>query len=39
MNRTVHACGLSLIGVLLLAVPNPALANWWIVRSSDKQLT
>ena len=30
---------MSLIGVLLLALPNPAFANWWIVRSSDKQLT
>ena len=37
MNRTVHVGRLALIGVLLLALPSPALANWWIVRSSDKK--
>jgi hypothetical protein len=37
MNRTVYVCELVLIGVLLLALTNPALASWWIVRSSDKQ--
>jgi len=26
-----------LIGVFLLALPDLAIANWWIVRSSDKQ--
>jgi hypothetical protein len=26
-----------LIGAFLLAHPNPALANWWIVRASDKK--
>ena len=25
------------VGLLLLALPAPALANWWIVRSSDKK--
>ena len=25
-----------MIGTLLLALPNAALANWWIVRASDK---
>ena len=25
------------MGALLLALPSPALANWWIVRSSDKK--
>jgi hypothetical protein len=25
-----------LIGTLLLALPDAALANWWIVRASDK---
>ena len=37
MNRTIHVCGLALTAALLLAFPNPALANWWIVRASDKQ--
>ena len=37
MNRTFHVCAFVLIGALVLALPNPALANWWIVRSSDKQ--
>jgi hypothetical protein len=37
MNRTVYVCELALIGVLLLALTDPALASWWIVRSSDKQ--
>jgi hypothetical protein len=26
-----------LIGALLLALPDRALANWWIVRASDKK--
>jgi SepF-like predicted cell division protein (DUF552 family) len=26
-----------LIAVLFVAVADPALANWWIVRASDKQ--
>jgi len=26
-----------LVGAFLLADPNPALANWWIVRASDKK--
>ena len=37
MNRAIHVCGLALTGALLLAFPNPALANWWIVRASDKK--
>jgi hypothetical protein len=37
LNRTFHVYGFVLIGVLVLAVPNPALAKWWIVRASDKQ--
>jgi hypothetical protein len=37
LNRTFHVCAFVLIGDLVLALPNPALANWWIVRSSDKQ--
>ena len=37
MNRTFHVYGFVLIGALVLARPNPALANWWIVRASDKQ--
>jgi hypothetical protein len=37
MNRTTQLCGLALTGVLLFALPDLALANWWIVRSSDKQ--
>ena len=37
MNRTFHVYGFVVIGVLVLAVPNPALAKWWIVRASDKQ--
>ncbi len=30
-----RACGLLLMAGLLLVFANPALANWWIVRSSD----
>jgi len=26
-----------LTGLVLLALPNPALANWWILRASDKK--
>jgi hypothetical protein len=37
LNRTFHVYGFVLIGALVLAVPDPALANWWIVRASDKQ--
>jgi hypothetical protein len=37
LNRTLHICGLVLIGTPLFALPDPALANWWIVRSSDKK--
>jgi SepF-like predicted cell division protein (DUF552 family) len=29
------ACRSLLIAVLLVAVADPALANWWIVRASD----
>ena len=36
MNRTFHVYGFAL-GALLLALPNSALANWWIVRASDKK--
>jgi hypothetical protein len=37
MNRTIHVCGLLVPCALLLALPHPAFANWWIVRASDKQ--
>ena len=37
MDRTFHVNGFALIGTLLLALPDTALANWWIVRASDKQ--
>jgi hypothetical protein len=37
LNQTFHVFGPVLIGALLLALPDPALANWWIVRASDKQ--
>ena len=37
MNRTFHLCGFVLIGALLLTLPDPARADWWIVRASDKQ--
>ena len=37
LNRTFQIYGLVLIGAFLLAHPNPALANWWIVRASDKK--
>jgi hypothetical protein len=37
LNRTFHLHGFVLIGALpLLALPDAALANWWIVRASDK---
>jgi hypothetical protein len=37
LNRTFHVCTFVLIGALLLALSDPARAEWWIVRSSDKQ--
>jgi hypothetical protein len=37
LNRTFHVYEFVFIGALLLALPNPAFANWWIVRASDKQ--
>ena len=37
MNQTFHVFGPVLIGALLLALPDLALANWRIVRASDKQ--
>jgi hypothetical protein len=37
MDQTFHVYGFALIGTLLLALPDSALANWWIVRASDKQ--
>jgi hypothetical protein len=35
MDRTIHVYEFVLIGALLLVLPDPALANWWIVRASD----
>ncbi len=37
MNRIFRLYWFVLLGTLLLAVPDPALANWWIVRASDKK--
>ena len=37
MNRIFRLYWFVLLGTLLLALPDPALANWWIVRASDKQ--
>ena len=37
LNQTFQVCGPVLIGALLLALPDPARADWWIVRASDKQ--
>ena len=37
LNRTLHVCGLVWLGALLFALPNPARANWWVVRASDKK--
>ena len=37
MNRIFRLYGFVLLGTLLLALPDPALANWWIVRASDKK--
>jgi SepF-like predicted cell division protein (DUF552 family) len=37
LNRTFQVCGFVLIGALLLALSDPARAEWWIVRASDKQ--
>ena len=37
MNRIFRLYWFVLLGILLLAVPDPALANWWIVRASDKK--
>ena len=36
MNRIFRLYWFVLLGTLLLALPDPALANWWIVRASDK---
>jgi hypothetical protein len=36
LNRIFHLYGPVLIGALRLALPDLALANWWIVRASDK---
>jgi hypothetical protein len=33
--RTIHGCRLLLAAVLLLALADQALANWWIVRAAD----
>jgi hypothetical protein len=37
LTRSFHVYWFVLIGTFLFALPNPALANWWIVRSSDKK--
>ena len=37
MNRIFRLYWFVLLGTLLLALPDPALANWWIVRASDKK--
>jgi hypothetical protein len=37
LNRISHICGIVLVGTLVLALPDPALASWWIVRASDKK--
>jgi hypothetical protein len=37
LNQNFHVFGPVLIGALLLALPDPALANWSIVRASDKK--
>ena len=37
MNQTFHVFVPVSIGALLLALPDLALANWWIVRASDKK--
>jgi hypothetical protein len=37
LNRIFRLYWFVLLGTLLLALPDPALANWWIVRASDKK--
>ncbi len=37
MNRTVHVYEFVFVVAVFLTAPNPALANWWIVRASDKK--
>jgi hypothetical protein len=37
LNRTIHVCGLAVTCALLFALANPAFANWWVVRASDKK--
>ena len=37
MNQIFRVWGLVFIAALLLAASDPALANWWIVRASDKK--
>jgi len=37
LNRTFPVCGFVVIGALLLTLPGPALADWWILRASDKK--
>ena len=39
LNRTFHGYGFALIGALLVVLPEPAFANWWIVRASDKKVS
>ena len=36
MNRIFRLYWFVLLGTLLLALPDPALANWWIVRAADE---
>jgi SepF-like predicted cell division protein (DUF552 family) len=37
LNQIFRVWGAVSIGALLLAASDPALANWWIVRASDKK--
>ena len=37
MKQTFHVYGFALIGALVVVLPEPAFANWWIVRASDKK--
>jgi SepF-like predicted cell division protein (DUF552 family) len=37
VNKIFRVWGFVFIGALLLVVSDPALANWWIVRASDKE--
>jgi hypothetical protein len=37
MNRTIPPMRARIGGAHLFVLPDPAFANWWVVRASDKK--